>query len=240
MVYNDTTNLSGIIQLVERYTDLGLGYISGDTTRLKEFTAYANEVGDDLWFTAFNASGGWQYDDSNNTDLPVATADIVSGTYRYALPSDALTVSRIEVEDASGNWITLKPFLREKEQIAITDLEDNSGVPTHYFLMNGTIQLYPKPNYASTAGLKVYFDRGSVSFAYDDTTQTPGIPSPFHGLYALGMAITWLKIKQPSSLSLTHYIKDLEDGKTALADFISNRWKDNTPPLITKKNENFE
>lgn len=226
--------------MAERYTDLGSTYISGSTDRLKEFTSYANEVGDDLWFVAFNSCGGWQWDDSNNTDLPMATTNIVSGTFRYALPSEALTVARMEIKDANGNWITLKPFLREKEQLAITDLEEKEGTPTHYFLVNDTIQLHPKPNYASTGGLKAYFDRATVSFAYDDTNKTPGIPSPFHGLYPLGMAITWLKIKQPNSPSLAHYIRDYEAGKVSMADYFANRWKDNTPTLITRKQETFE
>lgn len=240
MLYNETTNRSGIIQQAERLTDLGVGTITADTNLLKDFTVFANEVGDDIWFAIFNASGAWQWDDSNNTDLPVATANIVSGTYRYALPTDALTIKRIEIKDENGSWIKLKPITTEKERLAISSLEEQSGMPIHYFAVNDTIQLYPKPDYASTDGMKVYFDRATASFAYNDTTQAPGIASPFHGLYPLGMAIMWLKIKQPNSPSLARYMEDFEKGKQDLITFYSEKWKDNSPILITKREENNE
>lgn len=240
MVYNETTNRSGIIQQAERYTDLGVGVISADTNLLKDFTVYANEVGDDLWFTIFNSTGAWQWDDSNNTDLPFATTNLVSGTARYALPPGALTIKRMEVMDENGSWTTLAPLTTEKERLAISSLETQSGVPTHYFLVNDTIELYPNTNYSSTNGLKAYFDRETVAFVSTDTTKTPGIASPFHGLYPLGMAIMWLKIKQPNSASLAQFIRDFEKGKADMATYYADRWKDNTPTLITKREQSFE
>jgi ABC-type multidrug transport system fused ATPase/permease subunit len=39
MVFNDTTNRKGIIQEIEKNTDLGVGTISGNTNLLKDFTA---------------------------------------------------------------------------------------------------------------------------------------------------------------------------------------------------------
>lgn len=240
MVYNDTSNSNGIIQLTESYTDLGSGYISGNTALLKQFTNFANKIGDDLWYTIWNTMSGWQWEDSNETDLPSATSGLTSGTARYALPSEALTINRVELKDESGSWIKLKPFLKEKENLSITSLESNSGVPTHYFLVGDTIQFYPTPNYTLASAFRVYFDRASVSFAYDDTTKTPGIASPFHGLYPLGMAITWLKIKQPQSPSLPVYIRDFEAQKLEMENFYLNRWKDNQPTLITTISQNFE
>lgn len=240
MIYSDTTNLNGIIQQTERYADLGSAFISGNTDRLKEFVTYANEVGDSLWFSIFNTMGGWQWDDSNNTDLPQATTDLVSGTNRYAIPSDALTINRIEVKDANGSWTKIKPYIKERELISLEELEARTGTPTHYFLLNDTIQLYPKPDYNSTNGLKVYFDRANVSFVYNDTTKSPGIASPFHGLYPLGMAIKWLEIKQPTSPSLVIYKQTFSDDLKKMEDYYANRWKDNSPLVINTKSENFE
>lgn len=240
MNFNETTNRSGIIQQIERLTDLGVGYISGNSDLLKDFTVYTNIVNNELVTIIHKNSGAWQYDDSGNTDLPIATTDLVSGTYRYGIPSTALTIKRAEIKDRNGAWIKLKPLTIEKEYLALGDLETQSGVPTHYMLYNDTIQLYPKPDYASSDGLKVYYDRTSVNFASTDTTKTPGILSNFHYLYPLGVAIQWLKIKQPQSPSLTVYMADYEKGKEELADSYASRWKDNTPTLITKKEETFE
>lgn len=240
MQFSNTTNKNGIIQLAEDYTDLGDGYISGDTTRLKKFTAFANEVADDIWFAIWSSMGSWQWDDSNQTDLPQAVTNLVSGQYKYAMPTDALTIKRVEVKDKSGNLLKIKPFIREREKIALGDLESKSGCPTHYFMVNDTIQVYPKPDYDSTGGLKVYFDRATVSFSTSDTTKTPGIASPFHGLYPLGMAIKWLSIKQPTSPSLVIYKNDFREQLEQLKDFYAKRWEDNTPPTITTTSENFE
>lgn len=240
MEFSNTTNKNGIIQFAEDYTDLGDAYISGDATRLKKFTAYANEVADDVWFNIWQCMGGWQFDDSNQTDLPQAVTDLVSGQNRYALPSVALTVKRVEIKDHNGSWLKIKPFLREREKIGLGDLEDNSGVPTHYFLLNDTIQLYPTPNYASTGGLKMFFDRAMVSFATTDTTKAPGIASVFHDLYPLGMAIRWLSIKQPNSPSLALYRLGYKEQMENLKEYYSKRWEDNTPPTITTQRENCE
>lgn len=240
MQFSDTTNKNGIIQLTEDYTDLGDGYISGDTTRLKKFTAFANEVGDDLWYSIWSSMGSWQWDDSNQTDLPQAVTDLVSSQSKYAMPTSALTIKRVEVKDKNGAWLKIKPFTREKEKLAIGSLETQSGVPTGYFVINDTVQLHPTPDYASTGGLKLFFDRAMVSFATSDTTKNPGIASPFHGLFPLGMAITWLKIKQPTSPSLVQYQKDYAEQKQALVDFYCKRWEDNSPAVLSTKQDNFE
>lgn len=240
MQFSNTTDKSGIIQLTEDYTDLGDGYISGDSTRLKKFTAWANEVGDDLWFAIWSSMGSWQWDDSNQTDLPQAVTDLESGQAKYSIPTTALTIKRVEVKDESGNSIKLKPFTREKELLAMGDLESRAGVPTHYFMINDTVQVYPKPNYASTGGLKLYFDRATVSFVSTDTTKAPGIASPFHGLYPLGMAITWLKIKQPNSASLQRYLVDYEAQKRSMIEFYAKRWEDNSPAVISTQQQSFE
>ena len=87
MNYNETTNRSGLIQQTERLTDLGVGYISGSTDNLKDFTSYANITNNELITLIHKNANNWQYDDSGNTDLPIATTDIVSGTYRYGIPS---------------------------------------------------------------------------------------------------------------------------------------------------------
>ena len=240
MEFSNTTNKNGIIQLAEDYTDLGDGYISGNSTMLKKFTAYANEVSDDIWSVIWSSAGSWQWDDSNQTSLPQATTDIVSGQAKYTILPDILTIKRVEVKNENGGWTKLKPFTREKTATSIGELETRLGCPTHYFVFNDTIQLYPTPSYDLVGGLKVFFDRAGVSFLPSDTTKSPGIASPFHGLYPLGMAITWLKIKQPNSPSLAQYQRDYAEQKQALIDFYAKRWEDNAPVVLTTTVQNFE
>lgn len=240
MVYNDTTNRQGIIQEIEDLTGLGIGYISGDTNRLKDFARRAKKTMADLWFVIFNNCDGWQYDDSNHTDLPIAKTDIVSGTYLYTLPDTSLTINRVEIENANSDWIKLQVIDKERLSKALLEMDETSGTPKYYYLDDGSMHFYPKPNYSSTGGLAVYYDRAGVDFDYDDTTQTPGFASPFHYLVPLGVSIDWMKINQPDSLSLAEYKLDYANGKSALADFYSERFADKGTPTLTGKTENFE
>ena len=229
MQYNDTTSLTGIVQDIERKTDLGSTYISGDTTRLKDFTALVNQVSRDLWFQIFKSTGNWIYDDNGYTDLPQGITDLVSGTSAYAMPPEALTIKRIEAKDETGQWYELKPISLEQINEAVDEFYSENGQPEYYRLVNNTIEIFPASNYASSGGLKVYFDRGSVDFAYNATTATPGFASPFHYLIPLGTAIQWLKTKNPTNSSLPLYINDYNVGVLNLIKYYQMRNKSKKP-----------
>ncbi len=66
MKFNDTTNYEGVIQACERYTGIGKDNISGNSDKLVEFTAYSNTALRKLWSYIFEATGCWEFDDSNN------------------------------------------------------------------------------------------------------------------------------------------------------------------------------
>lgn len=226
MQYNDTTNLNGIIQEVERYINMGSTWISGDTTRLKEFTSYANKIGHKIWHWIFLAQGLWRYDDSNATDLPEGTTALVSSQRTYALPSDSLTVRRVEIKDSAGNWDRISQLVEDDIEGAISEYQEDNGTPQHYRLVGNTIELFPAPSYSQAASLRVYFDRSCVDFAYDDTTQTPGFASPYHEAVPVGMAIEWLKIKNPTSQTLQFLREEWARFEKEITDFYSMRNKD--------------
>ena len=240
MQFSDTTNFNGIIQEIERLTDLGLTAISGDATRLKQFTVDINNEMASSWYDIFSASNGWIYDDANQTDLPQGTENLVSGTYRYALPTDALTIERVECKDSGGTWRELEPYIAEKFDGALADIANHGGSPTSYRLVGGTVELYPAPNYASTAGLKVYFKRGAVAFVSTDTTDTIGFASIFHSIIPMGVSIRWLKIKQPNSPSLPNLELEYARLKEQMKDFYANRFSANNPPQMTTRGYNFD
>jgi len=224
MVYNDTTNKLGIIQSCERYTGLGDAIISGSTDKLMEFTAYSNTILRRLWHTIHESTGCWEYDDSNETDLPQATANLVSGTAKYALPTDALTIKRVEVKDSSGNWVVLKPLIREEIKVAIDEALDTDSLPVYYRLLGDIIELFPASNYNSTSGLKVYYDRGSVAFVYTDTTKNPGIASEYQDLIPLGASIEWLDINLPEDARTAKMQLKYDKGIQELRSFYNKRF----------------
>lgn len=226
MQYNDTTNKNGIIQEVERYINMGATWISGDTDRLREFTSYANKKGRQVWHWIFLAQGLWRYDDSNETDLPEATTDLADGTAKYSLPTDALTVRRVEIKDGSGNWDRISQLVEDDIEGAISEYYEDDGTPQHYRLVGNTIELFPAPDYAQAASLKVYFDRECVDFVYNATTTTPGFASAYHEVIPVGMAIEWLKIKTPNSPTLQFLREEWARFEKEITEFYSMRNKD--------------
>ena len=229
MNYNSTTTRDGIIQRFEVLTDRGIGTVSGDTDNLRDATALANIASHRVWHLIFLSTGNWQYDDGNHTDLPSATANVVLGQRRYALPSEALTVHRVEVKDKDGNWYQLNPVTKEKVFEGLDDFMDENGYPIYYRLVNGVIEIYAPTDYSQDDSLKVYFDRDSVDFAYDATTTTPGFASPYHEIIPTKMAIEWLKVKQPQSPTLGVLIQDDLKLEQSIRQFYGVRFKDYKP-----------
>ena len=232
MKFNSTTNLDGIIQIYEKLTNVGYAYVSGDTTRLKEATALANNKSHFVWDIIHNATGNWQYDDNNNTDLPFATADVVSGQRRYTLPSEALTVQRIECKDKNGDWYQLHPITKEKiTGEGIDDFLDENGRPMYYRLVGDVIELFAPTDYSQDDSLKVYYDRGIVEFTTSDTTKTPGFASTYHEIIPILMAIDWYDVKQTQSPTLQRLLQKASTLQQMITRFYGKRFKDYKPRI---------
>ena len=234
MQFSDTTNNLGIIQYCEDYCGLGDTGISGDATKLKEFTRYSNRAMRQIWHWIFLAQGLWRYDDSNQTDLPQGTTTLTSAQATYALPDDGITVQRVEIKDENGNWVKLKQLTEDEITIAIEEFHDTDGQPVYYTLLADTIELFPAPNYTQAASLKVYFDRGIVEFANTDTTAVPGFASPYHELVAVGASLEWLIAKRPDARTLGELKEKWNMGQQQVSQFYSMRDKDKRVKLQRK------
>lgn len=202
---------------------------------LKQFTAKINDTVSQIWSWIFQSYGGWTYDDSNYTDLPESTTNLVAGQTKYALASDMLTVNRVEVTDSTGNVRKLKSI--PQEQIAGVGIAQFApplyGFPAYYRLTDGVIEILPAPSVNVTDGLAVYFERDSVQFASTDTTRTPGFASPYHRLVSVGASIKWYKVKQPSSDTLKELKEEYALGEQDLRQYYQQRWRDYRPRLQT-------
>ncbi|MFA5185358.1 MAG: hypothetical protein WC551_02635 [Patescibacteria group bacterium] len=234
MQFSDTSTLTGIIQSVEDLTNLGDGAISGNTTQQKKFARHANTASRKIWSWIFETYGGWQYDDSNQTDLPQAATNLVAGTNKYPLPSDALTVQRVEVKDPNGNYVKLEPIAIENVGDGLENLAAQTGTPTGYRMIGTTVEILPNPSYSSTNGFKVYFDRDIVAFASTDTTKEPGFASPYHNAVAVGAALEWMRVKQPSNPVIIHLKEEWGRYERDIRDFYSKRFAEYRPRLRTQ------
>lgn len=149
----------------------------------------ANNALDRVTSLIHASDGRWQWDDDNNTDLPIATAALVTSQQDYQLTTDHLEVTRVEIKDTSGNWSLLQPFdQKDVYNQSLTDFMKTAGMPQYYDKIGVSIFLYPTPNYSQAASLKLYFKRGPSYFTTSDTTKKPGFSSIYHELIPLWIA----------------------------------------------------
>lgn len=141
----------------------------------------------------WESDGGWRYDDSNATNLPKATTDLVHNQQDYTLPTTALRIARVEVKDGVGNWIKLKPLDPQEVTTGLPEfLGGETGTPLYYELQGTSVLLYPTPTSASvtlSAGIMVYVDRDVTSLAVTATTTQPGFAAPFHRILSYAASI---------------------------------------------------
>lgn len=235
--FSNTTTKEGAIQYCELYCNLGDAGISGSATLLKQFTGLINRAGSEVWHLIFALNNGWIYDDGNQTDLPQATQDLVAGTSKYALPSGALAIDRVEFLDQNGVYNVVNPIRLEEIPKGVDSFYATDGSPVYYRLLGSTIELFPAPaaaNITTTAGLKVYFDRASVAFASTDTTQTFGFASEYHDIPPRKASIEWLKINKPNSPTLAMLINDDIKRESQLQEYEAVKFRNVKPTLSPK------
>lgn len=141
------------------------------------------------------ALGNYQFEDSNQSSVPIETIDLVDGTGRYALgdlTSELLNFLRVEVTDSSGNDYLIFSNKLSNINGAYDEYYKDEGVPSEYIKIGKYIDLRPIPSYNATSGLKIYFDRPASKYEFvsitantDDTLTTTAV----HGLSALDAVI---------------------------------------------------
>lgn len=196
LVYSDTENLSGILQLIEEELGWDPGDITGNAVRLKKWTAEVNLTHDDVVARAIRAGGTWQFDDANHAKFPFIRTNLVSGQKDYTFSKDQennliLDIYRVMLADSSGYFREIDPVdmqTRRSDTQAMIDGQNGSGVPTRYDKTANGIILDPIPNYNSTLGLKVFINREGSHFATTDTTKSPGVDGRIHEYYVVAPA----------------------------------------------------
>jgi len=201
--FNDTTTYKGLVQLYERELSMDPGFISGDTTRLKAFTADVNIAFDRFLALAFESDGTWQFDDSNHTDYPIIRTALVDGQRDYTFTADengnlVLDIYKVFVRyQNDGLYEEISPVDTNTE--AWTEDFDTGqeveGVPYRYDKLANGIRLDPIPSYNQSLGLKVYVNREPSYFVYTDTSKKPGVPGVLHDYFYLEPAHTYARRK---------------------------------------------
>lgn len=183
----------------------------------------------------------WQVDDTNNTDLAIATTATVSGQQDYSLSVAFLTIDRAEILDASGNnWNELQQFdQHDIKRYALGQYLKTPGLPIQYDVSGASIFLYPAPNYSQAASIKVYYTRGPNEFTSGDVstgTKQPGFNSLFHDLIPLWVSYDYWLVNDQSLT--TGFLNEIQRKEQELIDFYGGRDRDGRPRLTVATNAN--
>ena len=212
MIYYDATNLTGISQEIDSLCDsTDTSYPVGDKER-RINTAVRETEGLIMGF-----DGSWDYDGTNQTNLPIATTNLAAGQQDYTLSGNFLEIKAVRVLDSEGNWVKLVPFDKSEVGIAVDELFKTDGMPRYYDKQGSSIFLYPAPaiaNVTATAGLKVDFSRLSsliTDLSGTDATKEPGF-APYDMIIAYKSAIPYcITYKQDRVGAYLNEIFRLED-----------------------------
>ncbi len=184
------------------------------------------------------ADSRWEFDDTNQTDLPIATATVTSGQQDYSMATTHISIDRVELKDSSGNWRKLKPIdqhdirfqaLAEGETTRTAAYFATNGIPLEYDKVGNSIFLYPVPNYTQTSSLKIYFTRPPVAFVVGDTNAQPGFNPIFHDLVAYWIAYEFAIANGKGNQNTL--FQAIQEKEQHLYDFYGQRSRDERPRM---------
>lgn len=239
MVFSDTTDGQGIVQLIDDLcgTDAS-SYPIGRKTR------DVNLALDKALSIIFEVGGDWQFDDSNHTDYPILTTNLVQGQRDYTFVSDGagnliLDIYKVMVADSSGLFREMLPVNQQGNYLTglppynYSDGQNTQGQPNTYDKTATGIFVDPIPDYTMAGGLKIFINREGSYFAIDDTNKRPGIAGLFHEYLALRPAYSFC---QRRGLPQADRIKqEMLEMEQAIRDHYKLREKDN-PKQLTARN----
>ena len=234
MQFSETSNDQGMVEDVDSFCGTtNTSYPINDKTR--NINAHYNAVVALIW----ESVDGWQYDDSNLTDLPIATTTLVAAQQDYELPSTAQRIERVEVLNSGSNYQKLRQIDWHDMDVATSEYMETDGMPLYYDLVGRSVFLYPAPSAACVtlaAGLKLYFSRNVDEFTPGDTSQEPGFARAFHRILSLGASVDYLR-SGPRRNRLVAQKQQLEKGlkkfyskrhierKSKIKPFAKRRWR---------------
>lgn len=169
----------------------------------------------------------WQWDDSNNTDLPIATTQVNANQKDYSLATSHLKILRARIKDTSGNWKVLKPIDQADQDYTYKEDSTTTGVPLYYDKFGISIFLSPTPNYTQAASLELTFQRGPAEFTSGDVstgTKSPGFNSLYHDLIPLWVAFDYWLVNDPAMT--TPLMTQIQLKEQALSQDYALRGKD--------------
>ncbi len=138
MVYNDTSTNQGIVQ------DIYFGISANSSSYpIADVTRAVNMGLDKVSSIILQADNRWQFDDKNNTTLPIATTDLVLNQQDYEFDSTFLEVEKVMVSDPSGYYHEIYNIDIHDQGVTsyLENQASNTGQPFRYDVIGNSILL---------------------------------------------------------------------------------------------------
>ena len=246
MQFSDTSNrINGLLQDCEHWCNFEAAHLtaSTSTTVRQLFTGLINRRYDRAMGMIGGNSRTAIADDTNYTNQPFSTFDIVSGQNDYQFLTDASSNSITDItgvlileSPSATEYVTLDKLsmggtqvnsgaasgvlgysVADDPNLILSPNPSNTGIPTAYLEQNNTIFFDKIPNYSKTNGGKLFYKRVPSYFAISDTTKAPGFSADHHRILSLGASVDWLRVNKPEQVTLISGI--MEELKRAESEF---------------------
>lgn len=187
----------------------------------------------------FKSDGTWQFDDSNHTDYPIITTNLISGQRDYSFTADEngnliLDIYKVMVADQSGIYHEIYPVDVQSQQglESFYDGHNTTGSPFRYDKTANGIFLDVIPNYNYTGGIKIYINREGSYFTTSDTTKKAGFAGLFHEYLALRPSYMYSYRNNKSNVNAIQ--SEMLRMEEEIGNYYSKRTKDERQQIITK------
>jgi hypothetical protein len=229
------SGVAGIIQTIDDTVGT-----NNTTYPIANKTRDINLALDKVFSLIFQVGGTWQFDDSNQTDYPIITTDIVSGQRDYSFTTDGsgnlvLDIYKVMVADENGIFFEVFPTDQQgNTPLSMTDGQNTQGSVLTYDKTGNGIFLDLIPNYNRTDGLKIWINRTGSYFTTTDTTKKPGFAGLFHEYLVLRPSYMYAVRK---GLSNANQLKaEMLEMEKEIQDHYKSRERDVVKTLVGRSN----
>jgi hypothetical protein len=229
MQFSNSSTNQGIVQ--DAYFGVGA---NSNSYPIADVTRAINKGLDRVSTLILQADNRWQFDDYNNTTLPIATTNLITNQQDYQFDSSFLEVVKVLIADENGNYYPIYNIDSTDQNVYsyLQNLSANKARPIRYDIIGNSILLDPVPNYSEANGVKVYFKRKAEYFSTSDTTKEPGFAGQFHQILSLYAQYDYATAK---NLQKREAIKrDILEMEKEISKFYARRLKDYQPRLIPR------
>lgn len=240
MYLSGTTNNDGLVQYVERETGRPYGS-SGD--ELREIINGLNTSFDELMPILLLQADNIRWDDSNHTDAPTGTFNLVTTGNDYKFTEDdnsldILNIVHVRVKDSATDtgFRTLKRVKANDPRVPefLNIDTQTTGSPTEFLELGGRVYFDTICDTAITNGGEIQFGREQSYFTVTGTAgdatidgspydKEAGFPKPFHTLLGDIYSQRWLETNKSRDSKIGLLRETIHRRKREFKNFIDSR-----------------